>query len=147
MRAAAEHLTPVLLELGGQNPAIVDETANLKDAARAPESFSFRIIAPECAIASLAYQRTASQRALAVQHGETRDPNEEVRDPFVLEFLNLRDEYSESDLEDALIAVWKRFCSSSATIFALWRDRSDCAWAPRGTGWIWSSFTAPCAAS
>jgi aldehyde dehydrogenase (NAD+) len=34
MRAAAEHLTPVVLELGGQNPAIVDETANLKDAAR-----------------------------------------------------------------------------------------------------------------
>jgi aldehyde dehydrogenase (NAD+) len=34
MRAAAEHLTPVLLELGGQNPAIVDETANLNDAAR-----------------------------------------------------------------------------------------------------------------
>jgi aldehyde dehydrogenase (NAD+) len=27
MKAAAEHLTPVLLELGGQNPAIVDETA------------------------------------------------------------------------------------------------------------------------
>jgi len=34
MKAAAEHLTPVLLELGGQNPAIVDETANLSDAAR-----------------------------------------------------------------------------------------------------------------
>jgi aldehyde dehydrogenase (NAD+) len=34
MRAAADHLTPVLLELGGQNPAIVDETANLPDAAR-----------------------------------------------------------------------------------------------------------------
>src|SRR5262245_59529502 len=34
MRAAAEHLTPVLLELGGQNPAIVDESANLRDAAR-----------------------------------------------------------------------------------------------------------------
>jgi aldehyde dehydrogenase (NAD+) len=34
MRAAAEHLIPVLLELGGQNPAIVDETANLHDAAR-----------------------------------------------------------------------------------------------------------------
>jgi acyl-CoA reductase-like NAD-dependent aldehyde dehydrogenase len=34
MKAAAEHLTPVLLELGGQNPAIVDETANLPDAAR-----------------------------------------------------------------------------------------------------------------
>ena len=34
MRAAAEHLTPVLLELGGQNPAIVDATANLPDAAK-----------------------------------------------------------------------------------------------------------------
>jgi aldehyde dehydrogenase (NAD+) len=34
MKAAAEHLTPVLLELGGQNPAIVDETANVPDAAR-----------------------------------------------------------------------------------------------------------------
>jgi len=33
-RAAAERLTPVLLELGGQNPAIVDETANLPDAAK-----------------------------------------------------------------------------------------------------------------
>src|SRR6516225_961417 len=33
-RAAAENLTPVLLELGGQNPAIVDETANLQDAAK-----------------------------------------------------------------------------------------------------------------
>jgi aldehyde dehydrogenase (NAD+) len=34
MRAAAENLTPVLLELGGQNPAFVDATANLSDAAK-----------------------------------------------------------------------------------------------------------------
>lgn len=33
-RAAAENLTPVLLELGGQNPALIDETANIKDAAK-----------------------------------------------------------------------------------------------------------------
>ncbi len=33
-RAAAENLTPILLELGGQNPAIVDATANLPDAAK-----------------------------------------------------------------------------------------------------------------
>src|SRR5271163_4768589 len=33
-RAAAENLTPVVLELGGQNPALVDETANIKDAAK-----------------------------------------------------------------------------------------------------------------
>lgn len=29
MRAAAENLTPIVLELGGQNPTVVDETANL----------------------------------------------------------------------------------------------------------------------
>ena len=33
-RAAAENLTPVILELGGQNPALVDETANIPDAAK-----------------------------------------------------------------------------------------------------------------
>jgi len=34
LRAAAENITPVLLELGGQNPAIVDQTANIPDAAK-----------------------------------------------------------------------------------------------------------------
>jgi aldehyde dehydrogenase (NAD+) len=33
-RAAAENLTPVLLELGGQNPALVDATANIPNAAK-----------------------------------------------------------------------------------------------------------------
>ena len=34
LRAAAENITPVVLELGGQNPAIVDQTANVSDAAK-----------------------------------------------------------------------------------------------------------------
>jgi aldehyde dehydrogenase (NAD+) len=34
MKAAAEHLTPVTLELGGKSPAIVDRTADLDEAAR-----------------------------------------------------------------------------------------------------------------
>ncbi|MCA9531721.1 MAG: aldehyde dehydrogenase family protein [Myxococcales bacterium] len=34
MRAAAEHLTPVTLELGGKSPCIVDESADLDAAAR-----------------------------------------------------------------------------------------------------------------
>jgi aldehyde dehydrogenase (NAD+) len=34
MRAAAEHLTSVTLELGGKSPAIVDETANVGEAAK-----------------------------------------------------------------------------------------------------------------
>ncbi len=34
MRAAAEHLTSVTLELGGKSPAVIDETANVKNAAK-----------------------------------------------------------------------------------------------------------------
>jgi aldehyde dehydrogenase (NAD+) len=34
MKAAAEHLTPVTLELGGKSPVIVDRTANLDEAAK-----------------------------------------------------------------------------------------------------------------
>ena len=33
-KAVAEHLTPITLELGGKNPCIIDETANLKLAAK-----------------------------------------------------------------------------------------------------------------
>jgi hypothetical protein len=36
-------------------------------------------------------------------------PEEEVKDPYVLEFLGLRDEYSETDLEDALIRHLETF--------------------------------------
>src|ERR1700678_1785812 len=34
MEAAAKNLTPILLELGGQNPAFVDTTANITEAAK-----------------------------------------------------------------------------------------------------------------
>ena len=35
--------------------------------------------------------------------GDALTPDEAIKDPYVLEFLNLKDEYSESDLEGALI--------------------------------------------
>ncbi|SPB15241.1 hypothetical protein NOV72_02467 [Caballeronia novacaledonica] len=35
--------------------------------------------------------------------GDAITPEEAIKDPFVLEFLDIKDEYSESDLEDALI--------------------------------------------
>ena len=34
MKAAAENLTPVTLELGGKSPVIIEKTANIKEAAR-----------------------------------------------------------------------------------------------------------------
>ena len=36
-------------------------------------------------------------------------PEEEIKDPFVLEFLDLKDEYSESDLEEVLIRHLETF--------------------------------------
>jgi predicted nuclease of restriction endonuclease-like (RecB) superfamily len=57
------------------------------------------------------YERTAlSKRKAAMlekgqllQPGDALTPEEEVRDPYLLEFLNLKAEYSESDLEEAII--------------------------------------------
>ena len=36
-------------------------------------------------------------------------PNEEIKEPYVLEFLGLKDEYSESELEDALLGKLQVF--------------------------------------
>ena len=52
-------------------------------------------------ISSLAYQRTGARSVAAKD--DTLPADAHVRDPFVLEFLNLKDEYSETELEDALI--------------------------------------------
>ncbi|RZF26682.1 DUF1016 domain-containing protein [Paraburkholderia sp. UYCP14C] len=62
-------------------------------------------------IGSQLYERLALSRNKAAllrkagdeQPGDAVTPEEAIRDPFVLEFLDIRDEYSESDLEAALI--------------------------------------------
>lgn len=43
------------------------------------------------------------EKAESAKPGDVVKPEEAIKDPFVLEFLNLKDEYSESDLEEALI--------------------------------------------
>jgi len=63
------------------------------------------------------YERTALSRnkaAMLRKGGKvlTEDlmrPEEEIKDPFVLEFLDLKDEYSETDLEEALIRHLETF--------------------------------------
>lgn len=47
--------------------------------------------------------------------GDIVTPEQAIKDPFVLEFLNLKDEYSESDLEEALIQHLADFLLSWAT--------------------------------
>ena len=57
------------------------------------------------------YERTALstnkaamlEKSEVAEPGDALTPEQAIKDPFVLEFLNLEDEYSESDLEDALI--------------------------------------------
>jgi predicted nuclease of restriction endonuclease-like (RecB) superfamily len=68
-------------------------------------------------ISSQFYERTALSRnkvsmlkkAGKAEPGDLLTPEEEIKDPFVLEFLGLRDEYSESDLEEALILHLEAF--------------------------------------
>jgi len=63
------------------------------------------------------YERTALSRkkAAMLRSGEETlpedlmRPEEEIKDPFVLEFLDLKDEYSETDLEEALIRHLETF--------------------------------------
>ena len=43
------------------------------------------------------------QKAETSEPADTITPEQAIKDPFVLEFLDLKDEYSESDLEQALI--------------------------------------------
>ena len=43
------------------------------------------------------------EKAEVAEAGDALTPEQAMKDPFVLEFLDLKDEYSESDLEEALI--------------------------------------------
>jgi len=68
-------------------------------------------------ISTLFYERTALSRnkAAMLKKGEKPRPEdavsheEEIKDPFVLEFLGLKDEYSENDMEEALILHLEAF--------------------------------------
>jgi len=49
------------------------------------------------------------KKAGKIEISDRVTPEEEIKDPFVLEFLGLKDEYSESDLEEALILHLEAF--------------------------------------
>jgi predicted nuclease of restriction endonuclease-like (RecB) superfamily len=55
---------------------------------------------------------------LQTASGESR-PSKEIKDPMVLEFLGLKDEYSESALEDALIHRLEQFLLELGNDFSL----------------------------
>jgi predicted nuclease of restriction endonuclease-like (RecB) superfamily len=77
-------------------------------------------------VSSLFYERTALSRnkATMLRKGQQPRPEdavtaeEETRDPYVLEFLNLKDEYSEAELEEALIRHLETFLLELGDDFA-----------------------------
>lgn len=57
-------------------------------------------------------------RSQAPQPQDLVSAEEEIRNPYLLEFLNLKDEYSETDLEEALIRHLEEFLLELGTGFA-----------------------------
>ncbi len=64
-------------------------------------------------IDSMFYERLSlsKNKAALLDKSPTADlhPEEAIKDPFVLEFLGLKDEYSETDLEQALVSQLEQF--------------------------------------
>ena len=77
-------------------------------------------------IESQFYQRVALSRNKAAmlkkeevgQPGDTVTPEEAIKDPYILEFLELKDEYSESALEEALVRRLEYFLLELGDDFA-----------------------------
>jgi predicted nuclease of restriction endonuclease-like (RecB) superfamily len=70
------------------------------------------------------YERTEASKnkaALLAKGPKPEDavtPEEEIKDPYILEFLDLTDEYSESELEEALIRHLEKFLLELGDDFA-----------------------------
>ena len=65
-------------------------------------------------ISTLSFQRTDHLKTQL----RRESPDSDIKDPFVLEFLGLKDEYSESELEDALIRELEQFLLELGNDFA-----------------------------
>jgi predicted nuclease of restriction endonuclease-like (RecB) superfamily len=71
-------------------------------------------------IATVYYERLSrsQKKLLAGVKAGVRIPDQEIKDPFVLEFLGLKDEYSETELEQALILQLEQFLLELGNDFA-----------------------------
>jgi hypothetical protein len=63
----------------------------------------------------------------------------EIRDPYLLEFLNLKDEYSESDLKDALIELPSGSDASCQLLGS--RHEQHSTWSQSSCSWLATSLS------
>lgn len=88
MAAAARHLTPVTLELGGKSPVIVDDTADVKKAARRIMWGKYinagqTCVAPDYLLIHESHEREfieESKKVIASRYGETEKARSESAD-------------------------------------------------------------------
>ncbi len=125
-----------LAEVGRAFPLPWSHYVLLVRRSRSPEAFAFyhteslrggwSVRQLQRQINSQFYERTALSRNKAAmlakgakpQPGDAVSADEEIRHPLVLEFLGLRDEYSEANLEDALIRHLEIFLLELGNDFA-----------------------------
>ena len=70
-------------------------------------------------ISTLAFHHTRSEQSKGKREGHAEF---DIKDPFVLEFLGLKDEYSEAELEEALILGLEQFLLELGNDFAFIAD-------------------------
>lgn len=127
---------PDMAELARAFPLPWSHYVLLISRSRSPEAFAFyqtealrggwSVRQLQRQIDSQFYERSALSRNKAAmlargakpQPGDAVSADEEIRHPLVLEFLGLRDEYSEADLEDALIHHLETFLLELGNDFA-----------------------------
>jgi predicted nuclease of restriction endonuclease-like (RecB) superfamily len=74
------------------------------------EGWSVRQLDRQIATQFFERSRTAKKKLIVKSEADDElTPDEHIRDPLVLEFLGLKDEYSESELEEALILHLEKF--------------------------------------
>jgi predicted nuclease of restriction endonuclease-like (RecB) superfamily len=69
-------------------------------------------------ISTLSYQRSRTLTAPSDRTSSATSLEAEIKDPFVLEFLGLKDEYSEAELEESLIREMEQFLMELGNDFA-----------------------------
>lgn len=105
-------------------------------------------------IQSQFYERTllSKKKRSMLGKGQVAGPadavsaDEAIKDPFVLEFLNLKDEYSELELEEALVKQLETFLLELGGAFTFVGRQRGSAWATSGTESTSCSSIASCGA-